>query len=178
MPAKRLKPSNIILQTRAAFELCVDEIATLQLAIEAETAGYNARKSTEEKAFKTRQKKQAEKLQNKFVSAAMFMEHHRDDLLRDKQTGETKLSFFGFRKSPGIVKALNSKWSLAKVILALQAAKQTACLKFSVSLDKAAVKKIIPADELAKYGLRIDFPEEAWIEAKRAAQTPEKRISA
>ena len=174
----RIKQSNLILESRPAFETCVDEIGALQLKIERETAEFNERKAAEDKAFKVRKKQAEERLQQKLAAVSSYCAHHRDELLGDKQTGETRLSLFGYRKSPGILKPLNTKWSVGKIIQALKDAGKTACIKVTETLDKQAAKREIPEADLPKFGLRLEFGEEFWIEPKRAEDTPEKRLSA
>lgn len=177
MPA-RIKTTTTELESRNAFEKTVDDIATLQLKIEADTALHNEQKAHADKLFKAQLKRDQAKLQQKLVACEMYAKHHREELLSDKQTAETKFSFFGYRKSPGVLKTLNSRWTLAKALQSLKEAGHTACSKITESLDKQAVKRLIPESELPKYGLRMEYKEDFWIEPKRAATTPEKRISA
>lgn len=160
------------------FEKCVDEIATLQLKIDADVAVYNEEKALAETQFKAQLKRDQERLTQKLSIAEMFAAHHRDQLLSDKQTGETKFSFFGYRKSPGIIKTLNSKCTIGSAIQALKDAGKKACIKVTETLDKQAVKREIPEAELPKYGLRMEHSEQFWIEPKRAEKPSEKRISA
>jgi phage host-nuclease inhibitor protein Gam len=175
----RIKSSTAItLKNRAAFEQCVDEIAQLQLEIDADVAAHNEARAQADEAFKAELKAKNERLVQKLAAAEMFSNFHRDELLGDKQSGETKHGLFGYRKSPGVLKTLNSKWSMGKVMEALKAAGKTVCIKVSESLDKQAVKREIPEAELTQYGLRMDYPEEFWIEAKRAEEPTAKRLSA
>lgn len=174
----RIKSSKATLANRAAFDRTVDEIAELQLKIEADTAAHNEAKAAADKKFKAALKRDKDRLLNKLAAAEMYAAHHREELLGERQTGETRLSLFGYRRSPGVLKTLNSKWTLAKCIEALKAAGKTACIKVTESLDKQRAKREIPEAELAAYGLRLEFPEEFWIEPKRAEDPGKKRLSA
>lgn len=173
----RIKSANTGLADRAAFEKTVDEIAVLQLKIEADTALYNEAKAEQDKSFKAQLKRDQAKLHQKVVAAEMFAKHNRQELLGERQTAETKFSLFGYRRSPGVLKTLNSKWTFGKALQSLKAAGQTACIKVSESLNKPAIKTQIPEADLPKYGLRMEYNEDFWIEPKRAETTPEKRIS-
>lgn len=173
----RIKASNTTYKTRADFEAAVDKAAALQLKLEADVAEHNRQKAAQDKAFKNRVKKAQAAINEIVVAAESYAAHHRDDLLAGKQTAETKLAYFGYRRSPGIIKTLNSKWTLAKAVEALKAAGKTACIKIRESLDKDAVKSQIPEAEMAKFGLRIAYPEEFGITPKRAEETPAKKIT-
>ncbi len=175
----RIKSTTVApLGSRAAFEKVVDDIATLQLEIDADVAVHNEAKARSEKAFKDTLKSKQERLLQKLASVEMFAAHHRTEILGDKQTAETKLALFGYRRSPGVLKLLNTRWTFGKAMQALKDAGKTACVKIREELDKQAVKRDIPEAELPTYGLRMDYPEEFWIEPKRAEQPAEKRISA
>lgn len=175
----RIKSSNIAaLPTVSAFENCVDEIALLQLEINADIAAHNEARAKADGEFKAELKAKSERLAQKLAAAEMFAGFNRGTVLGDKQSSETKHGLFGFRKSPGSLKALNSKWSVAKTIEALKEAGKTACLKITTTLDKNAVKREIPEADLPKYGLRMEFLEEFWIEAKRSEEGTEKRLTA
>lgn len=173
----RVKASNSTLPSRAAFEKTVDEIAELQLKIEADTAVHNEDRAAADKAFKAQLKRDKERLSNKLAAAELYAGQHRAELLGPRQTAETRLTSFGYRKSPGILKTLNSKWTFARALEALKEAGQTACIKVTESLDKQRVRREIPEADLASYGLRLDYPEEFWIEPKRAETAGEKRLS-
>ncbi len=174
----RIKTKTTTFQSVQEFELAVDKIASLQLKLESQIADFNEKKSTEDKAFKARVKTTKSKINELLVSCESYAAHHRESILGDKQTGETKLAFYGYRKSPGIVKTLNSKWTFAKALETLKKAGKTCCIKVSETLDKNAVKTQIPETEMAAFGLRIDFPEDFGIEAKRAEETPSKKATA
>lgn len=176
--ASRIKSSTVTLPNISAFEQCIDEIATLQLEIDADVAAHNEAQAKADETFKDELKAKKERLAQKLAVAEMFAAHNRDSLLGNKQTAETKHGLFGYRRSAGILKALNSKWNTSKTIAALKASGKTLCIKVTESLDKVAVKKELPESELAAYGLRMDYPEEFWVEAKRAEQPTEKRLSA
>ena len=173
----RIKASNTTYKTRAEFEAAIDRAASLQLKLEADVAAHNQRKAAEDKAFKARVKSAQAKINEIVVTAESYADHHRDDLLGEKQSAETKLAFFGYRRSPGVVKTLNSKWTFGKALEALKAAGKKTCIKVTESLNKDVVKAQIPEPELAQYGLRIDYPEEFGITPKRAEETPEKKIT-
>jgi len=178
MPA-RIKSSNITaIPNRGAFEKCVDEIAALQLEIDADVAAHNEAQAKATEDFKAELKSKQERLLQKLAAVEMFAGFHRDELLGDKQTGETKHGLFGFRRSPGILKPLNSKWTMAKAMQSLKDAGKAACIKVTEALDKQAVKREIPEADLPQFGLRMDYPEEFWIEAKRAEEPTAKRLSA
>ena len=174
----KIKASNTTFQTRAEFEQAVDKVATLQLKMEADIAAHNEEKAKQDKAFKARLKSAQAKLNELVVSCESYASHHRQELLGEKQTGETKLASFGYSRSPGIVKTLNSKWTIGKALEALKAAGKSACIKVTETLDKQAVKRVLSEPEMAAFGLRIDAPEEFGIEAKRAQETPEKKAVA
>ena len=174
----RIKASTTTYTSRNEFEIAIDKAAALQLKLEADIAAHNKDKAAQDKAFKARVKSAQAKINEIVVSAEAYAEHHRDQLLGEKQTAETKLAFFGFRRSPGVVKTLNSKWTFAKSIEALKAAGKTACIKVTESLNKDRTKSEIPEAELPKFGLRIDYPEEFGITPKRAEETPDKKITA
>jgi phage host-nuclease inhibitor protein Gam len=177
--ASRIKSSTAAtLKNRPEFETCIDDIAALQLEIDADVAAHNEAQAKANDTFKAELKAKQERLMQKVAAAEMFANFHRDELLGEKQTGETKHGLFGFRKSPGVLKTLNSRWSMAKVMEALKISGKTACIKITEALDKQAVKREIPEAELSLYGLRMDFPEEFWIEAKRAEEPTAKRLSA
>lgn len=177
--ASRIKASTATaLKNRPDFETCIDEIAALQLEIDADVAAHNEARAKADDTFKAELKAKQERLMQKVAAAEMFAGFHRDELLGDKQSGETKHGFFGFRKSPGILKPLNTKWTLAKAMQALKDAGKTACVKVTEALDKQAVKREIPEADLPQFGLRMDYPEEFWIEAKRAEEPTAKRLSA
>ena len=208
----RIKAKTTTFQNRRDFEAAVDKAAALQLKLEADIAEHNQRKAAEDKAFKTRVKTAQAKLNEIVTQCESYAAHNREELLGEKQTAETKLAFFGYRKSPGIVKTLNSKWTLGKAVAALKEAGKLAffgyrkspgivktlnskwtlgkavaalkeagklaCVKVTESLDKQAVKSQLSEPEMARFGLRIDAPEEFGIEAKRAEETPAKKATA
>jgi phage host-nuclease inhibitor protein Gam len=173
----RIKTKTATFSTRRDFEEAVDKVAILQLKLDHDIAEHNKRKAAEDKAFKTRVKTAQAKLNEIVAQCESYAAHHRDELLGEKKTAETKLAFFGYRQSPGIVKTLNSKWTLGKALEALKAAGHLACIKVTETLDKQAVKRQIPEAEMAQYGLRIDAPDEFGIEPKRAADLPPKKAS-
>lgn len=174
----RIKAKTTTFTSRRDFENAVDKAAALQLKLETDIAEFNQRKSAEDKAFKSRVKLANAKLNELVTQCESYAAHHRDELLGEKQTGETKLARFGYRQSPGIVKTLNSKWTLGKAVQALKDAGKMACVKVTESLDKQAVKRQLSEPEMAEFGLRIDAPEEFGIEAKRAEETPAKKATA
>lgn len=173
----RIKAKTTTFSCRRDFEAAVDKAATLQLKLEADIAEFNQRKAAEDKAFKSRVKLANAKLNEVVTQCESYAAHHREELLGDLQTGETKLARFGYRKSPGIIKTLNSKWTLGKAVEALKAAGKLACVKVTETLDKQAVKSQLSEPEMAEFGLRIDAPEEFGIEAKRAEETPAKKAT-
>lgn len=173
----RIKASNTIFTSTSEFEIAVDKVASLQLKLEKEIAEYNEKKSAADKAFKAKVKNTTAKINELVIGCESYAAHHRDSLLGEKQTAETKLAFFGYRKSPGIIKTLNSKWTLGKALESLKSAGKTACIKVTESINKQAVKAQIPEPEMAQYGLRVDYPEEFGIEPKRAEETPDKKLT-
>jgi len=174
----RIKAKTTTFQTRRDFETAVDKAAALQLKLDEEIATFNREKAAQDKAFKARVKAAQAKLNELVSQCESYAAHHREELLGEKQTSETKLAFFGYRKSPGIVKTLNSKWTLGKALEALKSAGQIACIKVTETLDKQAVKRHLTEEEMARFGLRLDAPEEFGIEAKRAEELPEKKTTA
>jgi phage host-nuclease inhibitor protein Gam len=172
----RIKAKTASYQSRREFEYSIDKLATLQLEIESDTAAFNKYKAAEDKRFKTTLKRKKERLAEIFAACELYSEFHRCELLGEKQGGETKLTNYGFRKSPGIVKTLNSKWTFAKCLQSLKDAGETVCVKITEALNKNAVKDNLTPEEMAKHGLRLDFPEEFWAEAKRAQETPTQRV--
>lgn len=173
----RIKTSTATFTSETQFKNCVDEIAALQLEIDAEVAEYNEQKALADKKFKAAIQRKKERLNQKLATAEMYATHNRTELLGEKQTSETRLADFGFRKSPGVIKQLNRKWSVGASIEALKAAGKTVCIKVTERLDKQAVKSQIPEADQAKYGLRTEYPEDFWIEAKKAAEPTEKRLT-
>lgn len=174
----RIKPSQTAFSTRSEFESAINTAAEKQLKLDADIAAYNAAKSAEDLAFKNRVKKVKVEIDAIVSAAKNYTDHHRETLLGDRQTAESTKAFFGYRKSPGVIKTLNSKWTFARALEALKSAGQTACVKVSETLNKQAVKAQIPEADLPKYGLRLDFPEEFYIEPKRAEETPAKKTIA
>ena len=174
----RIKSSTSTFQTLHEFETAVDKAAAAQLKLDADIADFNREKANQDKAFKARVKSAKARINELVVSCESYATHHRAELLGSQQTSETKLAFFGFRKSPGIVKTLNSKWTFAKCLLALKAAGKTTCVKVTETLDKNSVKNQIPEPEMAAFGLRMDFPEEFGIEPKRAEEPASKKATA
>jgi len=172
----RIKKSTATFSSRFEFDSCVDEIAALQLKIDSSIADHNEQKAAQDKAFKTILARRKGKLTSLLSQANVYADINRDQLLGEKQTAETKLAEYGYRKSPGIIKTLNSRWTFAKAKDALKAAGQTMCIKVTETLNKPAVKTEIPEADLPKYGLRMDYPEEFWIEAKRAEESTDKRL--
>jgi len=167
----RTKAKIAGIKNRAEFETALNEAAQQQLEIEKNAAAYNARKAEQEKAHKAAHKERQHQLAAKLIVIEAYAEAHREELFGDKQSSETALADFGFRKSPGKLVKLNSKWSAAKTIATLKAAGLTVCLKITESLDKAALKKNVPEDELPRYGLRMEYGEEFWIEPKKVLKT-------
>ena len=174
----RIKAKTTTFSTRRDFEEAVDKAAAIQLKLDHDIAEFNQRKAAEDKAFKARVKAAQAKLNEIVANCESYAAHHREELLGERQTAETKLAFFGYRKSPGIVKTLNSKWTLGKALEALKAAGKNACIKVTETLDKQAVKRHLSECEMAQFGLRIDAPEEFGIEPKRAEETPAKKAVA
>lgn len=176
MPA-RIKRKTVELPNLAAFQRTIDEIAEIQLKLEADTAVHNEQKAAADKAFKAQLKRDKDKLVSRLAAAEIYANNHRNEILGDRQTGNTKLASFGFRRSPGILKTLNSKWTFARAVETLKEAGKIACIKRTESLDKQAVKKHIPESDLPAFGLRMDHPEEFWIEPKRAEDPGSKRLT-
>lgn len=174
----KVKAKTTTFATRREFENAVDKVAILQLEAEKKIADFNKEAAFRDKVFKAWVKTRNAKLNALATACESYAAHHREELLGGKQTGETKLAFFGFRKSPGIIKTLNSKWTFAKALEALKSAGKKSCVKTTESLDKQAVKREIPEAEMAAFGLRVDYPEDFGIEAKRAEEAPEKKTSA
>lgn len=173
----RTKKSTVTFQSREEFQTCIDEVAALQLKIDQSVAEHNAQKAAQDKAFKTLLKTRKEKLSHKIAIAESYCAHHRDQVLGSKQTSATKLANFGYRVSPGILKPLNTRWTFAKCLQALKEAGMTSCIKVTESLKKDVAKSEIPEADLASYGLRVDYPEEFWIEAIRHEEPTEKRLT-
>lgn len=173
----RIKKTDLTFKTRREFENALDRLAIRQLKREKMIADYNAEKARQDREHKAALKRLNAQISEDFEACENFVEINRAEILGDRQSGETKLADFGFRKSPGILKVLNSKWTFAKSIAALKAAGKSACVKVTESLNKSAVKSSIPEDELGVFGLRMDYPEEFWIEAKRVTDPAEKKIT-
>ena len=112
----RIKASNTIFTSKSEFEIAIDKVAALQLKLEREIAEYNLQKATTDKAFKAKVKSTNAKINELVIGCESYVAHHREALLGEKQTAETKLAFFGYRKSPGVIKTLNSKWTLGKAL--------------------------------------------------------------
>lgn len=174
----RIKATTTTYQSRSEFEYSLDKVGALQLELDKEIADFNAKKALEDKAFKEKVKRKKERLNELIVSCESYASHHREELLGEKQGAETKLTNYGYRRSPGAVKTLNKKWTLAKALQSLKDAGITACVKVTESLNKNAVKDHLTEEEMAQHGLRIEYAEEFWAEAKRAEETPEKRTTA
>lgn len=174
----RIKASKTVYTSRTEFENAINNAAEKQLKLDAEIAAYNATKADEDKAFKNRVKKTKAEIDSIVNAAENYTDHNRETILGTKQTGDTIKAYFGYRRSPGVIKTLNSKWTFAKALEALKASQKTACIKVTETLNKQAVKAQIPEPELPKYGLRLDFPEEFYIEPKRAEETPAKKAVA
>lgn len=174
----RIKSKNTIFTSRIEFENAVDKAGSIQLQMEKEIAEYNKEKSENDKVFKAKIKKKTAQINELVVSCESYTDYNREALLGDKQSDETKLALFGYRKSPGVIKTLNSKWTLAKALVSLKEAGLTACITVKESINKQAVKSTIPEPDMAAHGLRVDYPEEFWIEPKRAEETPDKKITA
>jgi phage host-nuclease inhibitor protein Gam len=172
----RIKAKTAIYQSTQEFEASLDKLGALQLDIESFIANHNKVKADQDKRYKTDLKRKNERLSEMFSACELYVNFHRGELLGDKQGAETKLTNFGFRKSPGVIKTLNSKWTFGKALESLKSAGVTACVTIKESLNKNAVKDNLNEEEMAKHGLRLDFPEEFWAEAKRATETQEKRI--
>ena len=172
----RIKSSSAVLPDTAAFEIALDKIASQQLELEKTIADHNAQKATQDKAHKTKIKRLNDDINTRFAQCESFSAHHRDLVLSGKQSSQTKLALFGYRKSPGILKTLNSKFTFTKALGLLKEAGKLTCIKVTETLDKQAVRRDIPESELPSYGLRLDAPEEFWVEPKKATQTPNQRL--
>ena len=175
----RIKKNRVIYKSKAEFEHALDKLGLLQLELETMIAEHNERKALEDKKHKAALKRKNAQLSELFAGCELYADFNRDVLLGEKKSGESKLAEFGFRKSPGIVKVLNSKWTIGKAVEAIKSAGKAVsdkCLKVTTSLDKQGVKKHLTEPEMAKYGLRIDAPEEFWAEPKRATDTPDQKV--
>lgn len=174
----RIKKSTTqAITSKAEFEACVDTLSKLQLEHEKMVADYNAQKAAQDKAHKAKVKSDTAKMQDLIARCEAYADHHREELLGDRQTGKAKLGKYGYRKSPGVLTKLNSKWTVAKTIAALKSAGKLACVKVTESLNKAAIKNEIPEPDLPQFGLRMEYGEEFWVEAIRVTDAPEKRLT-
>jgi len=172
----RIKSKTTTFSSKLEFERALDTAALKQLKLEKIIADYNAEKASQDKAHKARVQTLRATINEALVACESYAAHNREELLGDRQTGETKLASFGFRKSPGIVKTLNAKWTFTKALAALKSAGKSACVKVTETLDKQAVKREIPEAELPQFGLRLDYPEDFWAEAKKVTETPANRL--
>ena len=172
----RIKTTTHTYQSLAEFEKAVDDIAKKQLKLDQKIADFNAKKAAEDKAHKAAVKKAQAEINETLVSCESYVAHNREEILGARQSGETALADFGFRKSPGIIKTLNTKFTFTKAKDLLKAAGKLACIKVTETLDKQAVSREIPEAELPKYGLRKEYPEEFWFEPKRAIDPQPKRL--
>ena len=171
----RIKATNTTFNTELQFINCIDECAKIQLEIDTQVAEHNEQKALEEKQFKASIQRKKERLSQKLAVCEMYAAHNREELLGDKQSADTRLADYGYRKSPGVIKQLNRKWTVGASLEALKSAGKTACIVVKESIDKNAVKTQIPEDEQAKYGLRTEYNESFWIEPKRSIEPAPKR---
>ena len=86
----RIKVSNTTYKNRSEFEAAIDKAAALQLKLEADIAEHNEQKAAQDKAFKARIKNANAKINEIVVAAESYAAHHREELLGDKQSAETK----------------------------------------------------------------------------------------
>jgi phage host-nuclease inhibitor protein Gam len=159
------------------FEELVDDVAKNQIELERLLAEQEDELQKVRDEYESMISTTKNAIKSDFALAQSYAEHHREELLPGgKKTSATAQARFGFRLSPGTLKQLNRQWTVAKSIEALEDSDRFNLITVKKSLNKDEIKEQIKDDEeLAKFGLRLDAPDEFWIEAKRD-ETAEKRL--
>lgn len=173
MPTRLKTATHKPLRTRIEFDLCVDQIAALQLEVDEERATLNAEMAMLQEAAKSTIASKEADITAKLAAAEKYAETERDSLFPGKEkTAKTALAQFGFRLSPPALKPLSSAWPAARSIETIMADGSDQFLSIKTTLDKDRLKADLDDAGLARYGLRKVTRDEFWIEPIRAAGAP------
>lgn len=153
--------------TREAFDEACDRIARLEVdrrKLEAARDQQIQQIQDEHNPAIVHCKQEIDALATK---ADAYATEHRDELLvAGRQSGETKLSFFGFRWGNKALALLSNRWSWDGVIASLRKAGLDGFIRVKTEVDKDAVKDQLAEGVMAQHGLRIKQSESFWVEPK------------
>lgn len=158
---------ELLIENDKDFAEAMDSFGQGLLKLAAQTAAYNEQKAAADKRFKNLMKLKAAKLKVLQKTCEIYATEHKDRLLGEKKSADTRVTEWGFRKSPGVVKCINRKWTLEKSLAALIEAGKDSCIEVKKSLDKDGVKKHLTAEERLTFGLKVEYPELFWVEPKK-----------
>ena len=166
----RLK-STVTIDSRAQFEVTVDEICKHQLDREQLITLRDRLLAEIMEEHNPEIDKISQQISAKLVLCEKFATTHRETLFGKLKSAASALGLFGFRTGNPKLVLLNRKWKWDDVLQALRTTERTELIRTKQEPDKDALKKLGDAD-LASLGLRIDQDETFFIEPKR--EDPER----
>lgn len=153
--------------TREAFDEACDRIARLEVErrkLEAARDQQIQEVQDKHNPAIVQRKQEIDALATK---ADAYAKEHREELLvAGRQSGETKLSFFGFRWGNKTLVLLSNRWSWDGVIDSLRKAGLDGFIRVKPEVDKDAVKDQLAEGVMAQHGMRIKQSETFWVEPK------------
>lgn len=167
MPAKRLKATTAVIETRAQFEATIDEICKLQLDREVAVAARDEAIQIVMEKHNPEINNIGETIAAKLVLCEKYATVHRNELYTNGlKSTDSALGTHGFRTGNPTLALLNKKWKWEDVLTALKRLKFNNLIRTKEEPDKDALKK---RDDtfLASVGCRIKQEETFFIEPKR-----------
>ena len=173
----RIKAGTEI-KNRAEFERVLENIVIAQLTKERLENRRDKKIVDVRSEFETEINDVAEKMQANVIRAEKYAETHREELLPAKRkTGETAVTFFGFRTGNPTLVLLNRKWSWKAVIASLKECGLVDYIITKETPDKDRMKVRLSEHDLFRVGTRIEQKEVFFIDPKRDPADPQRLVS-
>lgn len=166
MPAKPKKAKLPAIETNAQLHATVDEIARLEVRVRSLEAKRDSAIQHVRIEHDTTIEADKARLASLMKLAATYATVHRSSLFTGgMKSAASALARFGFRSGNPTLKALNNKWNMDAVLVAVK--KLGRYFRTVEELDKQAIHDAKLSDaELAEIGLRIDSGERFFVESK------------
>jgi phage host-nuclease inhibitor protein Gam len=163
-------------ETRGEFVQALDDVASMSVELRKMEADRDAKLQEIQEAFNEDILDIKKKIKGLVAQAEKYALSHQSELFTaGKKSGETSLSFFGFRTGNPTLVLLNKKWSWEEVLNALKTKTLTEFIVTKRFADKDAMKALLSASDLAAVGCRIEQDEAFWVEPK--LETPNSKLS-
>jgi len=160
---------------RHEFDVAVDKIATLQVALRILEGKRDKDIQRARDAHAEQIESTSAELKGLAVLAEKYADEHRGEICPPgRKSNESALAVFGFRLGNPTLKTLNKRWTWESVIEAVRSRFAGRFIRTKEELDKDALKAQLTDEQLASVGCRIEQREDFFIEAK---EQPEKAVA-